>query len=186
MTPGPDSAARSVRPFGLPFGTAMTSWFFTKMAGVPVASPASVTVFMVAGLAAANTSAGAPEVIWVARPELPPNEKVTFGARVRRLEVLADPRERLGQRGGRQHGDAAALSSRRRAGGVSLPHAAIAATSASVARHPHPHPSSPRSTTTVVDLITAVAGDPTSRPSSSTASRLISDTSRNGPAWMST
>ncbi len=43
-----------------------------------------------------------------------------------------------------------------------------------------------RSTTTVVDLITATATDPTRRSSSSTASRLISDTTRNGPAWMST
>src|SRR6185503_4103549 len=43
-----------------------------------------------------------------------------------------------------------------------------------------------RSTTTVVDLITATATDPTCRSSSSTASRLISDTTRNGPAWMST
>ena len=65
-------------PFGLPFGTAITSWFLANTAGVPVDSPASVTVFMVAGLAAAKTSAGAPEVIWVASPELPPNEKVTF------------------------------------------------------------------------------------------------------------
>ena len=64
-------------PFGLPFGTAMTSWFFTNVTGSPAASPASVTVFMVAGLAAANTSAGAPEMICCARPELPPNEKVT-------------------------------------------------------------------------------------------------------------
>src|SRR5262245_43204177 len=33
--------------------------------------PASVTVFMVAGDAEANTSAGAPWLIWVARAELP-------------------------------------------------------------------------------------------------------------------
>src|SRR6185369_7085879 len=43
-----------------------------------------------------------------------------------------------------------------------------------------------RSTTTEVDLMTATATDPTCRSISSTASRLINDTSRYGPAWMST
>jgi hypothetical protein len=70
-------SARVLTPFGLPLGTAMTSWFLTKTTGAPAASPASVTVFIVVGLAAANTSAGAPEVICWARPELPPYEKVT-------------------------------------------------------------------------------------------------------------
>jgi hypothetical protein len=55
----------------------MTSWFLAKVAGGPAPSPASATVFIVAGLAAAKTSAGAPEVICVASPELPPNENLT-------------------------------------------------------------------------------------------------------------
>ena len=42
------------------------------------------------------------------------------------------------------------------------------------------------STLTWVALTVATARTPTSRPSSSAASRDISDTSRNGPAWIST
>jgi hypothetical protein len=48
------------------------------VSGVPTPSPASVTVFIVFGLAEAKTSAGAPEVICCARAELPAYEKVTF------------------------------------------------------------------------------------------------------------
>src|SRR5262245_66447697 len=42
------------------------------------------------------------------------------------------------------------------------------------------------STTTLVDLITATARQPTLRSRSSTASRLMRETTRCGPAWMST
>ena len=66
--------AKSARPVtcpGLSFGTAISSTFSVKTAGVPAASLASVTVAIVVGLAAANTSAGAPWVIWVASAELP-------------------------------------------------------------------------------------------------------------------
>ena len=73
------ASAKSARPVilpGLPFGTAICSVFETKSTGAP-APPASVTVFMVAGLAAAKTSAGAPALIWVARVALDPKLKVT-------------------------------------------------------------------------------------------------------------
>jgi hypothetical protein len=58
-------------------GTAISSRLRTKVVGCPDAMWASVTVFMVAGLAAANTSAGAPWVICCARPELPPKLNLT-------------------------------------------------------------------------------------------------------------
>jgi hypothetical protein len=45
---------------------------------LPEASHASVTIFIVIGLAAANTSAGAPPVMLAARESLPPKLKVTF------------------------------------------------------------------------------------------------------------
>ena len=61
---------------GLPFGTAILSVLETKFVGVS-AAPAAVAVFMVAGLAAANTSAGAPCTVWVASVALDPKLKVT-------------------------------------------------------------------------------------------------------------
>jgi hypothetical protein len=51
--------------------------FFTKFVE-PVASPADTTCFMFFGDAEANTSAGAPLVIWVASVELAPKLNVTF------------------------------------------------------------------------------------------------------------
>src|SRR5262249_40234775 len=69
---------RPVMPLGLPLGTAMTSWLRTNVVGVPSALPASVTVFMFVGAAEANTSAGAPWLICVARVELLARLKVTF------------------------------------------------------------------------------------------------------------
>src|SRR5262249_22237364 len=124
-------------------------------------------------------------------------------AGVGRLEVLADPGERLGQRRRREHvdgsGDPGAAGTRRgRAGGL-RPAAAADQTQhrqrrqAVLPARSHtgvlpllPTVRAERSTTTVVDLITATATEPTRRSRSSTASRLISDTTRNGPAWMST
>jgi DNA-binding MarR family transcriptional regulator len=50
-------------------------------------------------------------------------------------------------------------------------------------RHPSPGGTS---TDTLVALTAAMASMPGSRPSSSTASRLTSDTNRCGPAWIST
>src|SRR5829696_4000202 len=71
--------AKSASPVTLPGlsgGTAIWSLLRTKTSG-SAASPASVTVFMVAGLAAAKTSAGAPATICWARAELAPKLKVT-------------------------------------------------------------------------------------------------------------
>src|SRR5690606_36519736 len=56
---------------GLPAGTAICSLLRAKTAG-EFAREAAVTVFMVAGLAAANTSAGAPCTICWARVALEP------------------------------------------------------------------------------------------------------------------
>src|SRR5215469_760680 len=56
---------------GLPFSTMISPVLEAKVCGVPTASPASVTVFMFAGAAEANTSAGAPWLIDVASDELP-------------------------------------------------------------------------------------------------------------------
>ena len=56
---------------GFPLGTAISRVLDTKSVGA-AAAPASVTVFIVAGLAAAKTSAGAPWVIWVASVALEP------------------------------------------------------------------------------------------------------------------
>src|SRR5262249_37074705 len=77
FAPGLVRSDRPVTPFGLPFGTAMTSWLRTNVVGVPSPLPASVTVFMLAGAAEANTSAGAPWLIWLASAELAAKLKVT-------------------------------------------------------------------------------------------------------------
>src|SRR5215210_7289300 len=70
------SAKPVIRP-GFPTGTAIRRVLETKSTDVP-ARWASVTDFMVAGLAAANTSPGAPWVIWLARVALEPKLKRTM------------------------------------------------------------------------------------------------------------
>src|SRR5580693_442515 len=62
---------------GLDGGTATSMMFFAKSCGLD-ASPAVTTWSMFAGAAEANTSAGAPLVICVARPELGPKLNVTL------------------------------------------------------------------------------------------------------------
>src|SRR5215475_9404904 len=74
-----DDFARSVTDAtcaGLLGGTATSAMFFAKSCG-PDASPAETSVSMFFGEADAKTSAGAPEVIWVARPELGPKLNFT-------------------------------------------------------------------------------------------------------------
>src|ERR1700733_9609439 len=61
---------------GLFGGTATSAVFLAKSCGLD-ASPALTTVFMFAGAAEANTSAGAPLVISVAKPELGPKLNFT-------------------------------------------------------------------------------------------------------------
>ncbi len=63
---------------GLPDTVAISSWLRTKVLGVPVASPLSVTVFMVVGLAAVKTSAGAPLTMLAASASLPAKLKTTL------------------------------------------------------------------------------------------------------------
>src|SRR4051812_36126323 len=77
LVPGRARSANPVMCLGLPFPTAITSWFLAKLTGVPAALPASVTVFMLAGAAEAKTSAGAPWLICVASAELPAKLNVT-------------------------------------------------------------------------------------------------------------
>ena len=62
---------------GIAGGTATSILFLAKSLG-PWASPALTTWFMFATAAEANTSAGAPFMIWVARPELGPKLNVTL------------------------------------------------------------------------------------------------------------
>ena len=74
-----DDFARSLTDVtfaGLFGGTATSMVFLAKSCGLD-ASPALTTVSMFAGAAEANTSAGAPLVIWVARPELGPKLNFT-------------------------------------------------------------------------------------------------------------
>ena len=56
-------------PLGLPGSTMISSWFWAKTSGEPAFWPASVSFFMFASSAEANTSAGAPWVIWVTSAE---------------------------------------------------------------------------------------------------------------------
>ena len=64
-------SASPVIPAGLPAGTAISSTFSVKTSGSAACRSASVTTFICGWLAEANTSAGAPWVIWVASAELP-------------------------------------------------------------------------------------------------------------------
>ena len=66
-----------VTPAGLAVGTATSITLLANVTGLD-ASPAVTTCCMFAGAAEANTSAGAPLTIWVARAELAPKLKVTF------------------------------------------------------------------------------------------------------------
>ena len=56
---------------GLPGGVAICSTFLANVTGFAAVRSASVTVFIVASLAAANTSAGAPLTICWARSDEP-------------------------------------------------------------------------------------------------------------------
>ena len=75
-----DDLARSVTDVtsaGLDGGTATSIMFLAKSDGLD-ASPAVTICCMFFVLAEANTSAGAPAMIWVARVELGPKLNVTF------------------------------------------------------------------------------------------------------------
>src|SRR4029453_12833834 len=70
-------SSRPLTPLGLPFSTTIWSWLLTKFCGVPTRS---LTLSMFGMSAEANTSAGAPCWIWVARAWLPAKLKVTLVA----------------------------------------------------------------------------------------------------------
>jgi hypothetical protein len=75
-----DDLARSLTEVtcaGLDSGTATSITFFTKSTGLD-ASPAVTICCMFFGAADANTSAGAPLMIWAASVELAPKLNVTF------------------------------------------------------------------------------------------------------------
>src|SRR5580693_242890 len=76
LTDGFDRLSTELTLAGLPGGTATSILFLAKSDGLD-ASPALTTWSMLAGAAEAKTLAGAPLVIWVARPELGPKLKVT-------------------------------------------------------------------------------------------------------------
>jgi hypothetical protein len=72
--------AKSANPVilaGFPAGVAISRVFLTKVTGVAVIAPVSVTCFMFVGAAEANTSAGAPWLICCANAELPPKLNLT-------------------------------------------------------------------------------------------------------------
>src|SRR5690606_10840161 len=98
-------------------------------------------------------------------------------------EPHAEHAERAAERGRREDGEAFALRARAAPGQrEGERHGAGGAHG-----QPPPHvPSCGASTTTVVALTTAEASEPGVSPSSSTASALMRETTRNGPYWRST
>jgi len=76
FTPGLARSATAVMLAGFDGGTTRVRMLVAYTIGVPSARPASVTVFIVASLAVARMSAGAPCTIWAASAELPPKLSV--------------------------------------------------------------------------------------------------------------
>ena len=77
LTPALARSASAVMLPGLAGGSAISMTFLANVVGAD-AAPASVTWVMFLALADANTSAGEPEVIWVARSELAAKLKTTL------------------------------------------------------------------------------------------------------------
>src|SRR5215472_15736291 len=186
---------------GLLGGTATSMMFLAKFCGFD-ASPAETTSCIVLVDAEAKTSAGAPLVIWASRPELGPKLNFTVsplcaasnccpilvkasvseaapntvivpvaGAE---LPVLGAVVELLEQPATATAASPAAITAKRRI-----------LYSLSNTGEPD-QPALGISTETLVALTEATASIPGSRPSSSAASRLRSDTNLCGPAWIST
>src|SRR5271169_5644398 len=212
-----DDLARSVTDVtfaGLLGGTATSAVFLAKSVGLD-ASPALTTVSMFFGAAEANTSAGAPSVIWVAKVELAPKLNFTVSpgwaasncipswvkvpisdAAAKTVIVPVAAAELLAA----TEAELLALEAGLEAELELLLEQPPTATAAStVMARVKPRMSAPRlnvagrdhlalgiSTETLVALTAATASIPGSRPSSSAASRLSSDTNLCGPAWIST
>ena len=68
---GSARSATPVMPFGLPGSTAISSEFGANTSGSPSLPAASVSFVMLCGSAEANTSAGAPSLIWATRSDDP-------------------------------------------------------------------------------------------------------------------
>src|SRR5215470_7548151 len=187
---------------GLFGGTATSMMFLAKFCGLD-ASPAETTSCIVLVDAEAKTSAGAPLVIWDSRPELGPKLNFTVSplcaasncfpswvnapvsdeaantvivpvAGAELLVLGAELELLLEQPATATATKPAAITAKRRilhslsnTGGPDQPALGI-------------------STETLVALTEATASIPGSRPSSSTASLLSSDTNLCGPAWIST
>ena len=156
---------------------------------------------MLASSADANTSAGAPPWICVASVPDEPKLNVIVVPGLRLLEVGAHLRERLGERRRGRHGDGAGDLRGRRGGGL------FAGLPRRRCHRPARGRRSPCATSqNLIPLLTVAPFSLGSRhfhddvgrlhdrdrevaglePSSSAASRVISDTTRCGPAWMCT
>src|SRR5215471_5693759 len=183
---------------GLFGGTATCMVFLTKSCGLD-ASPAETTSCMFFGDAEAKTSAGAPLVISVARPELGPKLNFTvsplcaasncFPICVKAPVSDAAAKTVIVPVAGEllvELGELELL--------LEQPATATAVNAAMVkAKRRMLTPWLNRdqlvcgiSTETLVAFTAATASIPASRPSSSAASRLSKDTNRCGPAWIST
>ena len=94
---------------GLSLGTITTRRLRTKTEGVAAISPLAAARVICAWLAEANTSAGAPCAIWVASVSEPPKLNLHRHV-VGPAERVADGGECLGERGGGEDGDRAAVA----------------------------------------------------------------------------
>src|SRR6478672_3001553 len=185
---------------GLFGGVATSMVFWAKFCGLD-ASPGLTTWSMLAGAAEANTSAGAPLVICSARPELGPKLNFTVSpgwaasncfpswvkvsvreAAAKTVIVPVDedaglalddepPEPLLEQPAAATAASATAMTVKRRTMNSSVR-----------SRRGRDHRMAGISTETLVALIAATASTPGSKPSSSAASRLSSDTNLCGPA----
>ena len=163
-------------PAGLPFGTTIMRTLVANVSTSPV-TPASSASCIEASSAVARTSPGAPSATCSARLVLESKEKHDVDV-VLRLERLGEVVEGVGQRGGGEHGELAATSAavRCRARAVADPRTRRGGAAGRRTGEP-PH---------LRHLHDDVGGldrrrwhaRPGSRPSSSAASALISDTTR--------
>ena len=101
-------------PFGLPGAVAICRTLVAKTVGVPAASPASATVFMVVVAGGGEDVGGGAVDDLLGEVGRPGEVQLDVDARVVGLELLLQLRERLGQRRGGEHGERARLRGRRR------------------------------------------------------------------------
>ena len=188
-------AARSLNDtifFGFPGAVTIVSVLDAKFTGSPATSFASVALSMFFVSADANTSAGAPCVNWVTRSEDPAKENSMSlpGLSVLNCSPMS-VKDFFSDAGAKTQLSAARCFRRRRRGGLVRRTAAGSGKAddgydGRNARYKiHDCPPGV-STITVVALTTATATLPGSSFSSRAASALISDTTVNGPHFIST